>query len=170
MLVVLGWQAFTLLSNELFQIQVPPVHGSGAAWDKLDGGASNWPEAVADGLAAAAKDGNCLSVGVCGFSEPEMRRAAKKLRDAHRIPLATNQAEFSLVSQAPLKSGLLKACKELGILLLASAPLAMGRLTDRYFQSGLLEDGHPSPPWGELGGRPRGEARLVRRPGSVDPD
>ena len=62
--------------------------------------------------------------------------------------------EFSLARQLPLASGLVDGCRELGIVLLAYAPLAMGRLSGTY--------GPYSPPaWWERNGyraRPFGQS------------
>jgi aryl-alcohol dehydrogenase-like predicted oxidoreductase len=48
------------------------------------------------------------------------------------VPLATNQVEYSLLRTMPETGGLLRACSELGVTLLAFSPLAMGRLTGKY--------------------------------------
>jgi len=50
----------------------------------------------------------------------------------HGMALATNQVEFSLLRTMPESGGLLRACRELGVVLLAYSPLAMGRLTGKY--------------------------------------
>lgn len=62
--------------------------------------------------------------------------------------------EFSLARQLPLASGLVDGCRELGIVLLAYAPLAMGRLSGAYGPYG-------TPPWWERHGwaaRPFGQS------------
>ena len=46
--------------------------------------------------------------------------------------LATNQIEFSLLRRSPETSGLLAACRELGVLPLAYSPIGQGRLTGKY--------------------------------------
>ena len=48
------------------------------------------------------------------------------------VPLATNQVEYSLLRTMPEADGLLGACRELGVTLLAYSPMAMGRLTGKY--------------------------------------
>jgi aryl-alcohol dehydrogenase-like predicted oxidoreductase len=50
----------------------------------------------------------------------------------HGIPLATNQVEYSLLRTMPERDGLLAACRELGVTVLAYSPLGMGRLTGKY--------------------------------------
>lgn len=45
------------------------------------------------------------------------------------------QVEFSLCHALPERSGLLEACRELGVTPVAYSPLAMGRLTGKYSSS-----------------------------------
>src|ERR671912_1324799 len=47
-------------------------------------------------------------------------------------PLASNQVEYSLLHRAPEVNGVLDACRELGITLIAYQPLAQGVLTGKY--------------------------------------
>jgi aryl-alcohol dehydrogenase-like predicted oxidoreductase len=60
------------------------------------------------------------------------------MREAHaalakrRIPLASNQVEYSLLHRQPEVNGVLDACRELGITLIAYSPLAGGALTGKY--------------------------------------
>ena len=66
---------------------------------------------------------------------PISLRSARTLAAAlavHGMALATNQVEFSLLRTMPESGGLLRACRELGVVLLAYSPLAMGRLTGKY--------------------------------------
>lgn len=88
-------------------------------------------QAMADALAAAKESGLTKAVGVSNYSEKELRaiHAALKLRG---VSLATNQIEFSLLRTKPEKVGLLRACKELGVVVLAYSPIGQGRLTGRY--------------------------------------
>jgi len=53
------------------------------------------------------------------------------------IPIASNQVEYSLLHRRPETNGVLDACGELGVTLIAYQPLASGALTGRYtpFQS-----------------------------------
>ena len=45
------------------------------------------------------------------------------------MPLASNQVQFSLTYRAPERNGVLDACRELGVTLIAYSPLAQGLLT-----------------------------------------
>jgi aryl-alcohol dehydrogenase-like predicted oxidoreductase len=64
--------------------------------------------------------------------------SAEQMREAHAalakrgIPLASNQVEYSLLNRKPEVDGVLDACRELGITLIAYSPLAGGRLTGKY--------------------------------------
>jgi aryl-alcohol dehydrogenase-like predicted oxidoreductase len=82
-------------------------------------------------LAQAFRAGLVKAVGVSNYSERELRAMHAALA-AHGIPLATNQVEYSLLRTMPETRGLLGACRELGVTLLAYSPLGMGRLTGKY--------------------------------------
>lgn len=86
---------------------------------------------VASGLAAPYRAGLVKAVGVSNYSEAETRGIHAALA-AEGIPLATNQVEYSLLRTMPESNGLLRACRELGVVLLAYSPMAMGRLTGKY--------------------------------------
>jgi aryl-alcohol dehydrogenase-like predicted oxidoreductase len=98
----------------------------------------HWPdraqapvEALMDGLAGAVAAGKARAVGVSNFSATEMREAHAAL--ARRgVPLASNQVRYSLLHRAPEVDGVLDACRELGVTLLAYSPLAQGILTGKY--------------------------------------
>ena len=82
-------------------------------------------------LAAAYRAGLVKAVGVSNYSERELRTIHAALA-THGIPLATNQVEYSLLRTMPERGGLLRACRELGVTVLAYSPLGMGRLTGKY--------------------------------------
>ena len=86
---------------------------------------------VAAALAAAYHGGLVKAVGVSNYSEREMRAIHAALAE-QGVPLATNQVEYSLLRTMPEANGLLRACWELGVTLLAYSPMAMGRLTGKY--------------------------------------
>jgi len=87
--------------------------------------------AMADALAAAHAAGLVKAVGVSNYSAAEVRAIHTALAK-HAIPLATNQIEFSLLRTMPASNGLLAACKELGVVVLAYSPIGQGRLTGKY--------------------------------------
>ena len=84
-----------------------------------------------DLLADAVEAGKIKAVGVSNYSAEQMRMAHAAL--ARRgIPLASNQVEYSLLHRQPEVNGVLDACRELGVTLIAYSPLAMGMLTGKY--------------------------------------
>jgi len=87
--------------------------------------------AMADALAAGHEAGLLDAVGVSNYSAQEMRAIAREL-EARGLRLATNQIEFSLLRRSPESSGLLAACRELGVVPLAYSPIGQGRLTGKY--------------------------------------
>jgi aryl-alcohol dehydrogenase-like predicted oxidoreductase len=82
----------------------------------------------ADGLAEAVKSGKAKTVGVSNFNPDQMRRVADRLARSN-IPLAANEVHYSLAHRDPESNGVLDACRELDIALVAYFPLASGRLT-----------------------------------------
>ena len=97
--------------------------------------------------ADAVEAGLTRTVGVSNYNLVQMRRAHDAL--ARRgIPLAANQVEYSLLCRAPERNGLLAACRELGVTLIAYSPLARGLLTGKYTPN------HPPPgPYRRVGRR-----------------
>lgn len=88
-------------------------------------------EAMADALAEAHAAGLTKAVGVSNYSEKEMRAIHAAL-ERRGISLASNQIEYSLLRTAPERNGLIRACQELGVIVLAYSPLGQGRLTGKY--------------------------------------
>ena len=114
----------------------------------------HWPfpprpvEFWVDGLADAVAAGLTRAVGVSNYNAEQTRRAHAVL--ARRgVPLASNQVEYSLLQRAPERNGLLAACRELGVTLIAYSPLAKGMLTGKYTPA--------NPPPGLRGRRYRGD-------------
>ncbi len=106
----------------LSQVDLYQIHVSGPPMP-----IETWAEALGDAVEA----GLTRSVGVSNYSTDEMRRAHDILA-RRNIPLASNQVEYSLLHRDPEGNGLLAACKELDITLIAYSPLAMGLLTGKY--------------------------------------
>jgi aryl-alcohol dehydrogenase-like predicted oxidoreductase len=82
-------------------------------------------------LADAVEAGKVKAVGVSNYSADQMREAHGALAK-RGIPLASNQVEYSLLHRQPETNGVLDACRELGITLIAYSPLAGGALTGKY--------------------------------------
>jgi aryl-alcohol dehydrogenase-like predicted oxidoreductase len=82
-------------------------------------------------MADAVEAGQVKAIGVSNYSAAEMRLAHETLAK-RGIPLASNQVSYSLLVRKPEVDGVLEACRELGITLIAFSPLAMGALTGKY--------------------------------------
>jgi aryl-alcohol dehydrogenase-like predicted oxidoreductase len=82
-------------------------------------------------MADAVEAGKVRAVGVSNYSAAQLRLAHAALAE-RGMPLASNQVEYSLLHRAPEANGVLDACRELGITLIAYQPLAMGVLTGKY--------------------------------------
>jgi len=82
-------------------------------------------------MADAVDAGKVRAVGVSNYSAQQLRTAHAALAE-RGIPLAANQVEYSLLHRAPEVNGVLDACGELGITLIAYQPLAQGVLTGKY--------------------------------------
>lgn len=97
----------------------------------------HWPfppvpiDTWADALADVVQDGLVRAVGVSNYSEEQMRRAYAVLAK-RGVPLASNQVPYNLLDRRVERNGLLEACQELGISLIAYSPIAQGVLTGKY--------------------------------------
>ncbi|KAJ7526318.1 hypothetical protein O6H91_16G001800 [Diphasiastrum complanatum] len=104
---------------DLYQIHFPfPTFSNSALMESLK-------EAVELGLTSA--------VGVSNYSKVQMEEAADLLAQ-YRVPLASNQVKYSLLSRKAEEEGLLKVCKERSITLIAYSPLESGLLSAKTFQ------------------------------------
>lgn len=82
-------------------------------------------------MADAVETGKVKAVGVSNYSAEQMRIAHAALA-GRGVALASNQVEYSLLHRQPEVNGVLDACAELGITLIAYQPLASGALTGKY--------------------------------------
>jgi aryl-alcohol dehydrogenase-like predicted oxidoreductase len=86
---------------------------------------------MAEAMADAVEAGLTRAVGVCYYDEEQMRLTHRVLTK-RGVPLASNRVNYSLLSRNVEKNGLLKACMELGVTLIAYSPIAKGVLTGKY--------------------------------------
>ncbi len=107
-----------------------------------------WADALADAVAA----GLTRAVGVSNFNANQMHRASDVLAK-RGIPLASNQVEYSLLHREPERNGVLAACRDLNVTLIAYSPVGKGVLTGKYTPQ--------NPPAGPRGRRWNGR-RLAR--------
>lgn len=97
----------------------------------------HWPNPLAqqdrywDALGEAVRAGKVRAVGVSNYNEGLLRKAYARLA-RHGIPLASNQVHYSLLHRKPEVNGVLSACRELNVTLIAYSPLAQGLLTGKY--------------------------------------
>jgi len=102
----------------------------------------HWPlppmsiEVWMEWLAPLVQSGMTKAVGVSNYSTSQLRRAHQALAQ-YGIPLASNQVQYSLLCRDPEINGVLAACRELGVTLIAYSPLGMGLLTGKYTPSNL---------------------------------
>ncbi len=78
-----------------------------------------------DRLAEVVQGGKARAVGVSNFSARQMHIAAERL-DRHGVPLAANEVQFSVFHRDPERNGVLAACRDLDVALIAYRPLAGG--------------------------------------------
>ena len=80
-------------------------------------------------LARAHREKKIGAIGVSNCNASQMRAAASVL-ERHGIPLAANQVCYSVLNTAPETNGVLEACRELDVALVAYRPLAGGKIGD----------------------------------------
>ena len=84
-----------------------------------------------EGMSDAYEAGLIRAVGVSNFSVLQMRRSISALEQRGSI-LASNQVHYSLLQRAPERNGVLDACRDSGVTLIAYSPLGQGLLTGKY--------------------------------------
>jgi len=114
-------------SCDLYQIHFPGVWGN---------------RAYVDGLGDVVEKGLAKAAGVSNYSEARTREAHAALA-ARGIPLASNQVQYSILYREPETNGVLEACRELGVSVIAYSPIGSGLLTGKY--------GPSNPPKGPRG-------------------
>jgi aryl-alcohol dehydrogenase-like predicted oxidoreductase len=85
-------------------------------------------------MADAVEARKVRAVGVSNYNAKRMRTAHAELAK-RGIPLASIQVQYSLLHRQPETNGVLAACRELGVTLIAYMPLASGALTGKYSAS-----------------------------------
>jgi aryl-alcohol dehydrogenase-like predicted oxidoreductase len=103
-------------------------------------------ETLMDLMAQAVAAGKVRAVGVSNFNAEQMRRAATRLA-RYDIPLAANQVRYNLLYRQPEFNGVLDACRELNVALVAYRPLERGRLKSDTIPGET--SGSPSPTGGK---------------------
>jgi aryl-alcohol dehydrogenase-like predicted oxidoreductase len=106
---------------DLYQMHAPPSKNT----------ISDYMEVMAE----AVKAGKIRAVGVCNFSETQIREAHTAL-EKHGVSLATAMVGYNLLRRWPETNGVFGVCKELDIAVIPYAPLAEGVLTGKYRNTG----------------------------------
>ena len=83
-------------------------------------------------MAESVKSGKAKAIGVSNFNVDLLRRAHEYLAGRHDIPLASNQVTYNLLDRHLEANGMLAACRELTISVIAILPMAEGVLTGKY--------------------------------------
>jgi aryl-alcohol dehydrogenase-like predicted oxidoreductase len=118
---------FNALHHSLKRLHMPTVDLYQIHWPTPPLSIENMAEALADAVEA----GLARAVGVCNYNEEQMRLTYEVL-SKRGVLLASNQVNYSLLNRNVEKNGLLKACQELGVTLVAYSPIAKGVLTGKY--------------------------------------
>jgi aryl-alcohol dehydrogenase-like predicted oxidoreductase len=88
-------------------------------------------ERLMDALAEAVRDGLVGAVGTSNYSATQLESAYEALKQ-RGVPLATNQAKYSLLDRTIERDGVLDTAQRLGVTTMAASPLAKGLLTGKY--------------------------------------
>eukprot|EP00640_Fibrocapsa_japonica_P001559 CAMPEP_0113944682 /NCGR_PEP_ID=MMETSP1339-20121228/35665_1 /TAXON_ID=94617 /ORGANISM="Fibrocapsa japonica" /LENGTH=384 /DNA_ID=CAMNT_0000949969 /DNA_START=32 /DNA_END=1186 /DNA_ORIENTATION=+ /assembly_acc=CAM_ASM_000762 len=101
----------------------------------------HWPgvwqnEQYWDGLADCVDQGLVQAVGVSNYGAVAVKKAHKKLA-ARGVKLASNQVQYSLLYRDIESNGVLRACQDLDVKILAYSPIAQGILTGKYSEGNL---------------------------------
>jgi aryl-alcohol dehydrogenase-like predicted oxidoreductase len=84
-----------------------------------------------DLMADAVEAGKVRAIGVSNYSADQLRMAHAALAE-RGLPLASIENGYSLLDRRVETNGVLDACRELGVTLIAYQPLASGALTGKY--------------------------------------
>ncbi|MGO9964903.1 MAG: aldo/keto reductase [Acidimicrobiales bacterium] len=86
-------------------------------------GVGTWMKAMAE----AVQSGKIRAAGISNCNVAQMRKAADVLAH-YGVPLAANQVHYSLAHRAPETDGVLDACRQMDVALVAYRPLDGGAL------------------------------------------
>lgn len=88
-------------------------------------------DAYLEGFAMCYDQGMCDALGVSNFNEQRVRKAAKYF-ESKGTCLASNQVQYSLLYREPERNGVLEACRDHGVELVAYSPICQGLLSGKY--------------------------------------
>ena len=90
-------------------------------------------EETMEALAQIVRSGKALYAGISNYDEENSRRAKEIMNELH-CPLIVNQLNYNIFNRTIEDNGTKKACKEIGMGIIAFSPLAQGMLTDKYLK------------------------------------
>jgi aryl-alcohol dehydrogenase-like predicted oxidoreductase len=108
-----------------------------------------------EAFAAVVNSGKALYIGVSEWRAEEIR-AAKAIADDLRIPLVSNQPQYSALYRVP-EAEVIPTCRELGMSQVVWSPIAQGVLTGKY------RHGQPVPEGSRATDEKGGGARFISR-------
>ncbi len=115
------------LEKSLQRLQMKQIDLYQMHWTFPPVSIESWMESMVE----AVNKGWTKAVGVSNYNLAQTMRAAEALQK-QGIALASNQVEYNLLNRRIEKNGLLEACKQAGITIIAYSPLAQGLLTGKY--------------------------------------
>jgi aryl-alcohol dehydrogenase-like predicted oxidoreductase len=112
-------------------------------------------EETMEAFAAVVTSGKALYIGVSEWRAEEIR-AAKAIADDLRIPLVSNQPQYSALYRVP-EAEVIPTCRELGMSQVVFSPIAQGVLTGKY------QPGQPLPEGSRATDEKGGGATFIKR-------
>jgi aryl-alcohol dehydrogenase-like predicted oxidoreductase len=104
----------------------------------------HWPftllgvDTLMDWMARAVASRKIRAIGVSNFTAAQMRRAADRLARYH-LRLAANEVHYSLTHRDPETNGVLAACRDLNVALVAYRPLEGGQFSTESSEGGMSQ-------------------------------
>lgn len=104
----------------------------------------HWPESLSEVkdemkvMAQLVEEGKIKAVGLCNYHNQDLRSAYNELKK-HGITLASVQIRYSLANRSIEADGTLHTAQDLGVSIIAWAPLEGGLLTGRFHQGESLK-------------------------------
>ncbi|KAF8054896.1 PLR1 [Scenedesmus sp. PABB004] len=120
----------SLRRTGLDQLSLGQLHWSAKKYFPLQ----EW--ALVNGLADCHNQGLVAEVGVSNYGARELRRVARDF-ERRGIKLASAQVQYSLLSCGPAQREVAAVAADLGVVLIAYSPLALGLLTGKYSEASL---------------------------------
>jgi aryl-alcohol dehydrogenase-like predicted oxidoreductase len=96
-------------------------------------------EETMEAFAAVVNSGKALYIGVSEWRAEEIR-AAKAIADELRVPLVSNQPQYSALYRVP-EAEVIPVCRELGISQICFSPIGQGVLTGKYLPGQPVPEG-----------------------------